>query len=142
MLRYHGLLLSLIKTYKSLLIVPGIPIRWNERQGKFFIRLENKVKIWLVALVLIATLNAGSVRLYSKQKDVVKCSVGIIGLNGLAYGACFLYIFTSTDAINRCLTFFNGLLQIETEFNKTGKHLNVLDLNFKDFSTNYLVTNF
>jgi len=90
----------------------------------FFFRLENKAKIWLVASILLATLNAVSVRLYSKQKNVVKYSVGMIGLSGLSISVSFLYIFTSTDAINRCLTLFNGLLQIETEFKEAGKHIN------------------
>jgi len=51
----------------------------------------------------------------------------MVGLSILSCAASSLYILTATDAAHTCLTFFNGLLQLETEFDAAGKTLK--DLN-------------
>jgi len=130
MLRYHGFLQPLIKIYSAVSVVPGIPFQWNERKGKFVL-VKTKIKFWLVTLSLLAILNAFSVKWYQKQKDIVKYSVGLVGLGGLSCVACLLYMLTSSDAVNTCLTFFNGLLQLEKEFDRAGKTQRNLNVFFK-----------
>jgi len=122
MLEYHGFLPFQIKIYNSTKVIPGMPFRWNERKGNFSLQINKKLKGWLFILLSLFILNVLSVKLFRRQGDIVKFSLGILGLVGTACMVCLHYILISNQALNEILAFFNGLLKLEMEFGKAGKN--------------------